>query len=80
MLVNGLGFALFLGTFSGISCMVERIRKRKDPLNPFLGGMAAGALVGLRAANMRQAALTSVGTGVLTGTIFMFRGSDDGGF
>jgi hypothetical protein len=79
MLVNGFGFAAFLGTFSGVSCGCERIRERKDFLNPVVGGMAAGALIGIRSRNMQQIALTSIGTGMLTGFIFFVRGPDDNG-
>jgi hypothetical protein len=79
MLLNGVGFAAFLGTFSGVSCACERMRQKKDVLNPLVGGMAAGALIGIRSRNIQQIAMTSVGTGMLTGLIFFIRGPDDNG-
>ncbi|ETW08432.1 hypothetical protein H310_01014 [Aphanomyces invadans] len=42
---NCAAFTMFLGTFGGVSCASEMLRGRKDPLNTFLGGFAAGLLL-----------------------------------
>jgi hypothetical protein len=75
--VNGFGFAVFLGTFSGVSCLSERTRGAKDWINSAVGGVAAGALVGARSGNPVQTATIAAGTGALTTAIFLIRGSTD---
>ncbi|CAH0486157.1 unnamed protein product [Peronospora farinosa] len=42
---NMLGFASFLGIFGGMSCAMEKVRGKKDPLNPFVGGFTAGMVI-----------------------------------
>ncbi|CAI5710221.1 unnamed protein product [Hyaloperonospora brassicae] len=42
---NMLGFATFLGIFSGMSCALEKGRGKSDLLNPFVGGCAAGMVI-----------------------------------
>mmetsp|Transcript_49350 Transcript_49350/g.99363 ORF Transcript_49350/g.99363 Transcript_49350/m.99363 type:complete len:152 (+) Transcript_49350:128-583(+) len=67
---SALGFALFLSVYNGTSCTFERLRGgRKDPLNAFGGGAAAGALAGLSTRNPRSIGATALGTGLLTGAV-----------
>uniref|UniRef100_A0AAV1TRG6 Mitochondrial import inner membrane translocase subunit TIM22 n=1 Tax=Peronospora matthiolae TaxID=2874970 RepID=A0AAV1TRG6_9STRA len=42
---NMLGFATFLGIFSGVSCALEKGRGKSDLLNPFVGGCTAGTVI-----------------------------------
>ena len=42
---NMLGFASFLGIFGSISCAMEKVRGKNDPLNPFVGGFTAGMAI-----------------------------------
>ncbi|KAG6614908.1 RxLR effector candidate protein [Phytophthora cinnamomi] len=42
---NTLGFAGFLGIFGGVSCSLEKVRGKNDPLNPFVGGFTAGMAI-----------------------------------
>lgn len=77
LMVNGLGFAAFLGAFSGVACYCEQLRGVKDWKNSTAGGLVAGALAGMRTGNPQQTAIISVGTGLLTTGIFFLRGDTD---
>ena len=77
VLVNGLGFAAFLGAFSGVACSCEQARNVKDWKNSTVGGLVAGALAGLRTGCPQQTAMISVGIGLLTTAVFILRGSTD---
>lgn len=62
---NSTGFALFLATYSGMTCLSEKVRGQDDWKNSFVGGFATGMGSGLRNPNVKQV----VGTALFVGTI-----------
>eukprot|EP00244_Chara_vulgaris_P010373 TRINITY_DN474_c0_g1_i1.p1 TRINITY_DN474_c0_g1~~TRINITY_DN474_c0_g1_i1.p1 ORF type:complete len:157 (-),score=36.54 TRINITY_DN474_c0_g1_i1:583-1053(-) len=48
----GATFAAIGGVFAATDCLAERLRGKKDLLNGVIGGMAAGAVIGLRAGSL----------------------------
>ncbi|OQR89139.1 hypothetical protein THRCLA_22736 [Thraustotheca clavata] len=63
---NGGAFALFLGTFGGVSCAAENLRGTRDWKNTFLGGFSAGLLLTTKA---NPTALSSIRATFMTATI-----------
>ncbi|OQR98958.1 hypothetical protein ACHHYP_07448 [Achlya hypogyna] len=63
---NGGAFAIFLGTFGGVSCAAESLRGHRDWKNTFLGGFSAGLLLTHKA---NPAAFSSVRASFMTATI-----------
>mmetsp|Transcript_12940 Transcript_12940/g.15461 ORF Transcript_12940/g.15461 Transcript_12940/m.15461 type:complete len:152 (+) Transcript_12940:75-530(+) len=70
------GFALFLGTFSGVSCSCEMLRGKKDSLNAFIGGASAGTVLSLKSKAPQIIIKSAIGTGILTGIISQIQGGN----
>jgi len=67
---NVAAFSLFISVFSGTMCESERIRKKTDWVNPFLGGCVTSGVFGLRNPNPLHMLAISFGTGVFCGGIY----------
>ncbi|KDO32768.1 hypothetical protein SPRG_02466, partial [Saprolegnia parasitica CBS 223.65] len=63
---NGGAFAIFLGTFGGVSCAAESLRGVRDWKNTFLGGFSAGLLLTHKA---NPTALSSLRATLMTASI-----------
>ncbi|XP_063933414.1 uncharacterized protein LOC135145231 [Zophobas morio] len=57
---SSLWFAGFMGGFATLTCMVERIRNKKDALNASIAGFCMGALVAFHTRNLT--AITASGS------------------
>jgi hypothetical protein len=61
-------FAIFLGTFGGVSCVAESLRGRKDWKNTFLGGFSSGLLLSMYPKTSQLPMRASLVTATICGT------------
>jgi len=63
-------FGSFLAVFSGASCAAESLTQKRNWVNVFVGGSAAGVMLSMKTRDPRTIAISAVSTGLLTSVIF----------
>ena len=75
---SSIGFSVFLGIYNGVNCAAENLRRKRDFLNPMVGGFAAGSCAGASSGSRRIMIASALGTGLITSLASTIFGTIDG--